>query len=259
MIGTWNRALITGASSGIGRELARQLAKDGSDLVLVARDQSRLEDLAEELAAEHDVECEVLSADLLDRDQLDIVADRIKHQERPIDLLVNNAGLGYSGLFHELDLEGQTATVDLNITALHRLSHAAAQTMTPRERGGILNISSIAGYIVSPRSATYAASKAFVSSFSEALHEELAPSGVVVTAICPGLTHTEFHERANVDASGYPKAAWQTAEQVATEALDALNSGKAKAIAGTINKAVVGGASVLPNVILRKLANRRNS
>lgn len=258
MIGKWNRALITGASSGIGRELARQLAADGSDLVIVARDQERLEALAVELVDEHDIEVEVLPSDLADREQLDTVAARIQNEDRPIDLVVNNAGFGLSGLYHELDLAGQTGMVDVNITALHRLSHAAAQVMVPRQRGGILNISSIAGDLVSPRSATYAATKAFVSSFSEALHEELASFGVTVTTVCPGLTRTEFHERADVDSSAYPDKVWQTATDVATEALEALNNGRARITTGRINKAIAGGVSLLPRAVIRKLANTRN-
>ncbi len=258
MTSKWNRALITGASSGIGREIARQLAADGSDLVLVARDQERLETLAMELAEQHDVEVEVLRADLADRTELTVVADRLQSDERPIDLLVNNAGFGHGGLFHELDLAGQTGMVDVNITALHRLTHAAAKTMVPRQRGGILNISSVAGHMVTPQSATYGASKAFVSSFSEAIHEELAPLGVTVTAICPGLTRTEFHERADFDDSSYPDVLWQQAEDVASEALDALDSGRARVVTGNVNKAFNGVLNVIPRSALRKLINLGN-
>ncbi len=258
MTSKWNRALITGASSGIGREIARQLAADGSDLVVIARDQERLEALAVELAEEHGVEVEVLRADLSDRAELTVVADRLEDAERPIDLLVNNAGFGSGGLFHELDVDGQTGMVDVNVTALVRLSHAAAKTMAPRQRGGILNISSIAGHMVSPQAATYAASKAFVSSFSEAIHEELAPSGVTVTAICPGLTRTEFHERAESDSDSYPDALWQSAKDVATESLAALDSGRARVVTGNVNKAFNGVLNVIPRSALRKLINLGN-
>ena len=258
MTSKWNRALITGASSGIGKEIARQLAGDGSDLVVVARDQERLEALAVELAEEHDVEVEVLRADLSDRAELTVVADRLQDTERPIDLLVNNAGFGTGGLFHELDIEGQTGQVDVNITALHRLTHAAAKTMAPRQRGGILNISSVAGHMVTPQSATYGATKAFVSSFSEAVHEELKPFGVTVTAICPGLTRTEFHERADFDGSSYPDALWQQAEDVASEALAALDSGRARVVTGHVNKAFSGALNVIPRSALRKLINLGN-
>ena len=257
MIGTWNRALITGASSGIGRELARQLAAQGTDLVVVARSQERLQGLAAELGSEHHIQVEVLSADLSGRDQLDLVAQRIETEDRPIDLVINNAGFGFSGYFHELDLAGQSAMVDVNITALHRLSHAAARTMVPRERGGILNISSIAGYMVSPKSATYAATKSFVTSFSEALHEELRGFGITVTAVCPGLTHTEFHERANLDTSDYPDFAWQSAPDVANEALEALSTKQAKVITGNLNKVLAGGSKLLPSVVVRKIAMSR--
>ncbi len=258
MTSKWNRALITGASSGIGREIARQLAADGSDLVVVARDQERLEALAVELADEHDVEVEVLRADLSDRSELTVVADRLEDSERPIDLLVNNAGFGNGGLFHELDVDGQTGMVDVNVNALVRLSHAAAKTMAPRQRGGILNISSIAGHMVSPQAATYAATKAFVSSFTEAIHEELAPSGVTVTAICPGLTRTEFHERAKSDSDSYPDVLWQSAEDVAAEALAAIDSGRARVVTGHVNKAFNGVLNVIPRSALRKLINLGN-
>ncbi len=257
MIGTWNRALITGASSGIGQELARQLAAQGSDLVVVARNQERLYELADELSTEHQVNVEVFPADLGDRLQVDRVAQRIQAEDRPIDLVVNNAGFGFSGYFHELDLAGQSATVDVNITALHRLSHAAAKTMVPRGRGGILNISSIAGYMVSPKSATYAATKSFVTSFSEALHEELRDFGVTATAVCPGLTHTEFHERANLDTSDYPDFAWQSASDVAREALEALSNKQAKAITGNLNKVLASGSKLLPSMVVRKIAMSR--
>lgn len=258
MTNKWNRALVTGASSGIGQEIARQLAAAGSDLVVVARNSERLEDLAEELAGDHDIEVEVLRADLADRAELDVVAHRLQDSERPIDLLVNNAGFGSSGLFHSLDLDEQSGMIDVNITALQRLSHAAAEVMVSRGRGGILNVSSVAGHMAIPQLAVYSATKAFVSSFSEAIHEELAPFGVNVTAICPGATRSEFHQRASLDTSSHPDFIWQTSTEVATEALAAISSGRARVVSGKINKAIAGGLKLSPGVLVRKLGNYRN-
>ena len=152
----WERALVTGASSGIGRAFARELADRGTDLVIVARDGDRLEQLAAELgsAPGPGVEVEVLVADLSDREQLLAVAERLASDDSPIDLLINNAGFGYSGDFLDLDPDGETAVVDVNIAALHRLAHAAGTAMTARGRGGILHVSSVAGFGPAPRAAS---------------------------------------------------------------------------------------------------------
>ena len=235
---TWNRALVTGASSGIGREIARQLAADGTELVVVARNEARLD----VLAAEVGVPCQVLVADLADRNELSYVEDRIRDRSDPIDLLVNNAGFGFQGPFHELDLEREAAVVDVNVVALHRLAHVAARAMAEDGRGGIVNVSSMAGFMAAPGSATYAATKAFVTSLSEAMHAELRPLGVHVSALCPGFTRTEFQDRANYDASKVPDRVWQSAAEVAAAGLDGVAKNRVVVVPGTTNRI---GASVI--------------
>ncbi|MGH1503374.1 MAG: SDR family NAD(P)-dependent oxidoreductase [Acidimicrobiales bacterium] len=243
----WNRALVTGASSGIGRELARLLAEDHTDLVVVARDAARLEALADEL----DAEVEVLTADLADPAQLASVEARLRDDERPIDLLVNNAGYGGGHSFVDTDLEYEMGVVQVNIVALMRLTHVAGATMAERGRGGILNVSSLAGDLVAPESAVYSATKAFVTSFTESIHQELAPRGVTVTALCPGLTHTEFHARADFDTTGLPEFMWQDAVDVAREGIEALNAGKPRVTTGALNKTAAGLAGTVPTSLMR--------
>lgn len=246
----WNRALITGASSGIGKAIAEQLAASGTRLVVVARDEARLR----ELAARVDVEVEVLAADLGDREALDRIAQRLGQADKPIDLLVNNAGFGLTGPFHELDIDRETSVVDVNITALHRLSHAAARAMIERGGGGgILNVSSIAASAPAPNSATYVATKAFVSSFSEALHTELSAHHIHVTALCPGFTRTEFQERAEFDASSIPKALWQSADEVAAAGLKGVDLNRANVVPGGMNKVGAGLLNALPGSIRRRV------
>jgi short-subunit dehydrogenase len=248
----WNRAVVTGASSGIGASIARQLAADGTALVVVARDTDRLD----ALAAEVGVDVEVLTADLRDRDDIARIADRIRADEKPVDLVVNNAGLGFIGRFPDLDFEGERSVLDVNVIALHALSYVAAGSLSRRGGGGILNIASVAGYFPSAGSATYAASKAFVNSFSESLHREMKPAGVTVTTSCPGFTRTEFHSRADYDSSTVSKALWQSADTVATSALKALAKGRARVVPGWKNKIAVGLLKVLPLRIVRLVASK---
>lgn len=245
----WNRALVTGASSGIGAAAARLLAADGTELVIVARDHVRLQRLAAELP----VDVEVLSADLADPAHLDRVVARLADDDAPVDLLVNNAGLGQQGSFATLDPDAEARVIAVNVTALHRLCHAAASAMGPRGRGGILNVASVAGMMPSPVGATYNATKAFVVSLSESLHMELAPIGVHVTALCPGLTRTEFHQRAGVDLSSVPGWLWQDAEPVAAAGLDAVAHGRARVVTGLPNKVAVGGLRLLPGGVGRRI------
>ena len=186
-------ALVTGASSGIGAEMVRQLARAGVPTVVVARRADRLEALAAEL---HNIE--VLAADLGEPDGVATVADRIAADGgRSIDLVVNNAGFGTSGSFVDLDADRLAAEIDLNVGALTRLSHAALSVMATRRRGWLLNVSSVASFQPAPHLAVYAATKAYVTSFSESLHGEMGSSGVVVSALCPGLTRTEFQSVSN--------------------------------------------------------------
>ena len=248
---TWNRALVTGASSGIGREIARQLAIAGTDLVVVARDEARLRQLADSV----DVECEVLVADLADATALSAVEQRLAAAPA-IDLLVNNAGFGYQGPFHELDASEAMAVVDVNVAAVHGLARAAAPSMVAAGRGGILNVSSMAGFTATPGGATYSATKAFVTSLSESLHGELRHHGVHVTALCPGFTRTEFQRRADYDTSSIPDRAWQTATEVATAGLRGVEKNRPVVVPGALNKIGAGVINTLPAGLRRRVVAR---
>jgi uncharacterized protein len=199
----YTRALITGASSGIGEALARELAARHVDLVLVARSADRLAELADELHRAHDVDVELLPADLTDDDGLQAVEARLRQVDAPIDLLVNNAGVGQVGDFVDLDVDGAQQQIELNILAPVRLAHAALPGLRDRG-GGILNVSSISANQPVPRMATYAATKAFLTSWSESLHEELRGSGVHVTALAPGFTRTGFVDAADAGTEAKP-------------------------------------------------------
>lgn len=250
MATSWNRALVTGASSGIGREIARQLAAAGTDLVVVARNTDRLKALAEELS---NVTVEILTVDLGSASGLAAVEERVASDTDPIDLLVNNAGFGFSGSFTDLDIEKESAVVRVNVVAVHRLCHAAAGAMKARGSGTILNISSMASYLVSADSATYTATKHFVTAFSESLQMDLKPHGVSVTVSLPGFTRTEFQDRAGVPVHGIPDALWQEASACAAESLAAAAKGRVKVVTGTVNKGGAALAKGLPSAALRKI------
>ena len=246
-------ALVTGASSGIGESLARLLAERGHDLVLVARDAGRLESLAKELEGAFNATAQVLPADLTDADQLAIVEARCHDRSTPIDLLVNNAGFGTFGPLHTLDLDTEAREIQLNVVALVRLTHAAATEMVQRGDGGILNVSSLAGFQPGPSNATYSATKAFVTSFTEAVHEEVKGHGVKVTVLCPGFTRTGFQAAASVPAEAIPGFMWQEADEVARVGLDALAKNKAIAIPGNLNKVLGHFSIVTPHGITRRV------
>lgn len=243
----WKRAVVTGASSGIGREMARQLAADGTELVVVARDEQRLIELADEVG----VACQVLRADLADPTELSCVEDRVRDTSAPIDLLINNAGFGFVGTAHELDVERESSVVDVNVRALHRLSLIAAKQMVAAGRGGILNVSSMAGFMSSPDGATYAATKSFVTTFSESLHTDLKRSGVHVSALCPGFTRTEFQTRADYDTSKLPDVMWQSAEDVARAGLRGIDTNTAIVVPGAQNKVGAALLTVMPRRAIR--------
>ncbi len=243
-------ALVTGASAGIGEEFSRQLAARGHDLILVARDRARLEALAKEVSDAHGANAEVLPADLTDDEQLAAVEQRARN----VDILINNAGYGTFGNFYEIDLAVEVREVQLNVVALMRLTHAAAVAMAARGNGAILNVSSLAGFQPGPMNATYGATKAFVTSFTEAVHEEMKGTGVAVSVLCPGFTHTEFQARANAPASSVPGFMWQDAPEVATAGLDGLAKNKAIIIPGNVNKTLGMFTSMVPHGISRRVS-----
>lgn len=245
----WKRALVTGASSGIGRAIAEQLAAAGTALVVVARDTARLDALAAELP----VEVDVLTADLGDPDAVGAVADRLRSDDEPVDLLVNNAGLGFARPTLQTSDADDELTIAVNVVALHRLTRAAGQAMTDRGGGTILNVSSIAGDMPGPQSGTYNATKAFVTSFSEALHSQLKDQGVTVTALCPGLTRTEFQDRAGVPDMRAPGFVWQTADEVAEAGLKGAAAGRAVVVPGVLNSGVSRLMRSLPRGVTRRI------
>jgi short-subunit dehydrogenase len=263
MVVPWKSALVTGASSGIGRAMVRDLAlRRGAEVVVVARDVDRLKALAEEIESDPaggPGRIEVRGADLADPEQRAEVEARLADPGRPIDLLVNNAGFGTYGQFADLPLDGEEREIAVNVVAVVRLSHAALGAMRARGRGTILNVSSIAGLQARPGNATYGATKAFVASFTEALHGEAKRYGVSVTALLPGFTRTEFETRAGIEGRELPGIVWQSAEDCATQALDAAAAGKPFFIPGAVNKVVMALATPVPRGLRRRIAARLSS
>jgi short-subunit dehydrogenase len=215
--------VVTGASSGIGAELARELARRGHGVTLVARRAEKLQELADELSSAHGIEAAVESADLQERDARDALADRLL--EREVVGLVNNAGYGDTGPFVKADLDWLQGMVQLNCQALLHLTGRLVPQMVERGDGAVLNLASLAACQPIPNMATYAATKAFVLSFSEALHTELARKGVSVTAVQPGPVKTEFWELAG-DRGSNPGAAFLPADEVARQAIDGMVTGR---------------------------------
>lgn len=246
-------AAITGASSGIGEAFARALARGGFDLLLVARRRPRLERLARELADTHGAAVEVLAADLTRAAPLRALETRLEGETR-LELLVNSAGRGEFGRLWESPGEALDAELRLNALALLRLAHAALRPMVARRRGALVNVSSTAGFVPCPNYAVYGASKAFVNSLSEALHEELRGTGVRVQALCPGLTHTEIFEAAGVDVSSLPGFLWMTPEAVVEASLAALERNEVICVPGLGNRTLASLVRLLPHAATGRLA-----
>ncbi len=241
-------ALVTGASSGIGAEMARLLGEAGVPTVLVARRGERLREIKDRYD-----DFEVLEADLGTADGQAATAERIASDDAPVDLVVNNAGFGTSGVFHELDVERLAGEVELNVKALTVLSHAALTAMVPRGRGYLLNVSSVASFQASPGLGVYAATKAYVTSLTEALHSEVKSSGVHVTALCPGLTKTEFQDHSNTSglASRVPDLAWTSVGQVASTGLSDVASNRTISVPGVLYKTAVTFSDIMPRSLTR--------
>jgi short-subunit dehydrogenase len=244
-------ALVTGATAGIGAAFARRLARDGFDLVLVARDVPRLDAAAAELAT-NGVTAEVLPADLSTDAGIAAVEQRLADTERPVDLLVNNAGFGVHGRFLQVPVADELTMVKVHVDAVLRLTSAALPGMVSRRRGGVVNVASVAAFF--PRG-TYGATKAWVVSFSQAVRQDVAADGVRILALCPGFTHSEFHERAGMDMSRLPSLLWLDADDVVDTALRDLRAGKAVSVPGAQYKAIVAAGAFLP----RNLAGRFSS
>jgi uncharacterized protein len=247
-------ALVTGSSSGIGLAFARALAARGYDVILSARREERLRGVAAELEREHGRSTEVLVADLATDAGVDRVAARLGDAARPVDLLVNNAGFGTAGALWELDPEREEHEIRVNVVAVVRLTQAALAAMVGRGRGGVINVSSVAGYQPTPWGATYGATKAFVSSFTHAVHEELRGTGVRVMVLAPGYTHTEFHEQAAMPVDQSPELLWQSPETVVEAALRAYDRGRVVCTPGPLNTIAAAFSATMPAAITRRAA-----
>ncbi|SCL16486.1 hypothetical protein GA0070624_1029 [Micromonospora rhizosphaerae] len=244
------RALITGASSGIGAAFASRLAADGWHLVLVARDLARLDATAAELTGRYGREVETISADLSTDDGCATVERRLT-TGTPIELLVNNAGISLNTPFLRSAVEDEARLLRLNVLAVMRLTHAALGPMTARRSGTVINISSVAGFGVVMPGSTYSASKAWVTNFSESIGQSVAPLGVRVMALCPGYTRTGYHERAGIDMSSTPRWMWLKADDVVDEGLRDLGKGKLVSVPTWKYKLAVAGLRHAPRRLLR--------
>ncbi|MGY2744093.1 SDR family NAD(P)-dependent oxidoreductase [Pseudarthrobacter sp. O4] len=237
-------ALITGATAGIGAEFARQLAEQGHHVVLVARDAARLQAKAEDLERRYSVRAEVISADLADDAGVATVVARLSDPSRPVEILVNNAGIGLLRSFAENDIAEERRHLKLHVETAMELSHAALQGMLERGSGRIINVASVAAFL--PRG-TYSAAKAWLLSFSRGANLAYAKRGVNVTAVCPGFTHTEFHDRMGMDKAVAPRWMWLQAERVVREGLADNGKGKAVSIPTRRYKLLTAAARILPS------------
>jgi len=242
-------ALVTGASAGLGVEFARQLSKRGHRLVLAARRKERLEELAKELGNARAVAIDLSKGDAAAKLMADVAANG-----ETVDLLVNNAGFGLIGRFAELDAARERQMIDLNIGVLTDLCRAVAPDMIKRKSGGIINVASTAAFQPGPKMAVYFATKAFVLSLTEALHEELKPHGIRVSCLCPGPTRTEFGDVAGFGGNGlFDRVAMNAAEVVET-GLKGLDSNHAVVVPGWTNKVVAASTRFAPRPVVRKIA-----
>ena len=247
--GTRRTALVTGPTSGIGTAFARRLAQRGYDLVLVARDESRLRELAADLERDHGVATEVIVADLADRAALAGVEKRVADPARPVDLLVNNAGFGHKRPFLDNTVEDEQQMLDVLVTAVLRLSHAALGAMVERGSGSIVNVSSVAGFL---SRGTYGAAKAYVTSMSQWADATYRGRGVRVMALCPGFTRTEFHARMGVGRGSAPSFLWLDADRLVRDALADLDRGRSVSVPGKRYKVLVTVGRHLPASLLAR-------
>ena len=250
-------ALITGGSAGIGAAFSRRLAAEGRDLVLVARDRQRLEDTAAQLRERYLVEVEVLPADLATDEGCAAVEARIAQAENPVETLINNAGIGIYRGFGNAPLVEEERLLDLNVRAVLRLTHAGVNAMRSRGRGEIINISSVAGFMPRGAAVTYAAAKAWVTSFTEGVALAVAGSGIRVSVICPGFTRTEIHARAAADMSHLSSWVWLEADRVVAEGLADVRAGKPLSIPSRRYRAIVLMTRLAPRPLLRRVMARR--
>lgn len=254
--GTARRALITGATAGIGAAFARRLAADGYDLVVVARDAERLNESAENLHDTYGVEVETLPADLVTDKGCKSVERRVSDATRRIDFLVNNAGMGLEKGFFGSDVADEERMLRLNVRAVLRLTRAAVPSMMDRGWGAVVNVSSVAGFGPIMPGSTYNASKAWVTNFSESIGLAIQGKGVRVMALCPGFVRTEFHRRANIDTAGIPDSLWLDADALVAESLRDLDKGRLVSVPSVRYRVVSEVVRHAPRSLLYMLAGR---
>lgn len=247
-------ALITGATAGIGAAFARRLAADGYALVLVARDAQRLRATARDLDERHGVPVEALPANLTDEDGLAAVETRLADSTAPVDLLVNNAGMSLNRDFLQASAADQERLLRLNVHAVMRLTRAALPGMVQRRQGGIINVSSVAGFGPVMPGSTYPASKAWVNNFTASIAPTVREHGVRVMAVCPGFVRTEFHARAGIDMSWAPRWIWVDADVVAAKALRHLARGRICTVVDWRYRVAVALMRVIPRRIVQAVA-----
>jgi short-subunit dehydrogenase len=250
--GTAQTALITGASVGIGLELARLLAAAGHNLILVSRDETKLKIIAGALRSTCGADVKVIPTDLSEP----YAAEKLAGLE--VDILINNAGFGVHGRVHEADLQKQLDLIQVNVAALAHLTRLFLPGMIERKRGRIMNVASVAAFLPGPFMAAYYASKAFVLSFSLALSEECRGSGVTVTAVCPGPTQTEFFSRAGINDAPLMRGQMMTAKKVAEIGYRAMQRGKPLVVTGMMNKLLAQSTRLAPRMMAAKVAGNRN-
>lgn len=241
-------ALVTGPTSGIGQGFAEKLASLGYDLVLVARSEDRLTDLAADLGRRFDAHSEILPVDLATEEGRAVVVARL---DKGVQFLVNNAGFGLSGEFWTVDPAVLQRQLDVNVTAVMQLTRAALPSMVSAAKGKIVNVASVAG-LLPGRGSTYSASKAYVIALTEGLAGGLAGTGVQIQALCPGFVHTEFHERAGIDMASTPEFLWLDVEQVVATSLADLEDGKVVCVPGLQYKVLTTVGRVVPKAVVRK-------
>lgn len=246
-------ALITGATAGIGNAFARQLARRGTHLVIVARDTARLEQVAADLRAAHGVEVEVITADLATTEGMDRVSDRLSESGRPIDLLVNNAGASLAGWFGTTSIADEDRQLDLLVRAPMHLMDAAIKSMSGRGRGEIINVASVAAF--TPRGA-YSAHKAWLVNISQWLNWHYADVGITVQALCPGFTRTEFHQRMGAEIDDVPRWMWLKADSLVKGSLRDLERGKAVSVPSIRYKVLTAVARHAPATFVARIAKR---
>ena len=245
-------ALITGATAGIGSRFAHLLATKGYDLVLVARDEARLQERAQKLSTEFSIKCEVLRADLSMVEETALVEARLVDPARPIEVLINNAGFALKESFLKSESSAEQQHFDVLVRTPMRLMHAVLPEMKSRNSGVVINVSSVAGWLTG---GSYSAAKSYLTVLSESLNSELRDTNVKVIALCPGFTHTEFHQRAKMRMGGLPEFMWLNSDDVVEKAWNDANAGKAISVPGRQYQILSTVARILPRPLVRKFGS----